>query len=152
MKLDHTILREVGNLSRAIKTFNDVKFSHLDLHKNQYIFLTRICENTGISPKALSIMLRVDKTTTTKAVQKLIANDYIRKEKDSSDARGICLYPTEKALEVYKEIISEENKVLDFCFEGFSEEEIKLAHELIKRMNDNYEDHWYQAKNYKGSL
>lgn len=150
MKLNNTILREVGNLARAIKTNNDLKYNQLDLHKNQYIFLTRICEHQGISPKELSINLKVDKTTTTKAVQKLINHDYVIKTKNQADARKIQLYPTEKALEIYDELINEENKILEYCFKDFSDDEIKLAHQLIGRMNGNYKEYWYQAKNYKG--
>lgn len=149
MPLSHTILREIGNLSRAVRTINDVNYSDLKLHKNQYIFLTRICEHQGISLRELSIMLKVDKTNTTKAVQKLIECGYVYKKKSSADTRRNELYPTQVALEVYEDIISEENRVLEICFSGFNTQEIEVAHQLVKRMNENLKDQWYNKKNYK---
>jgi DNA-binding MarR family transcriptional regulator len=149
MRLNHTILRDVGKLARAIKTSNDIRFKDLELHRNQYIFLTRICENKGLTPKELSILLRTDKTTTTKAVQKLIANGYVNKTNDENDARKIRLFPSKKADEAYTHIIREENEILEHCFSDFSEDEIAIVHELIERMNNNYKKQWFLGKNIK---
>jgi DNA-binding MarR family transcriptional regulator len=150
LKLKASVLREVGSLARAINTINDVKYMTLDLHKNQYIFLTRICENEGISLKELSIMLKVDKTTTTKAVQKLIRDGYATKEKDELDARIFRLFPAAKSKAVYQMIIDEENRAIDKCFEGFDAQDIERIHELLRKMNANLEPDWFETKNYKG--
>lgn len=91
-------------------------------------------------------MLRVDKTTTTKAVQKLIASGYIRKVQDESDSRAYKLYPTPKALEVYELVIEEENTNIELCFTGFSTEEISIVYELVKRMSRNTESVWLNMK------
>ncbi len=149
MDLNYTMLRAVGNLSRAVNAINDVNYSDLKLHKNQYIFLTRICEHQGLSLRELSIMLKVDKTTSTKAVQKLIQCGYVYKKKSAVDSRRNELYPTGEALKIYEEIIVEENRVLDICFKDFSKEDIETAHQLIERMNTNLKDHWYDKKNYR---
>ncbi|WP_343213088.1 MarR family winged helix-turn-helix transcriptional regulator [Fusibacter paucivorans] len=152
MKLKGSILRDVGSLARAVNTINDIKYITLDLHKNQYIFLTRICENEGISLKALSIMLKVDKTTTTKAVQKLIRDGYVTKEKDEVDARVFRLFSTRKSKAVYNMIIDEENRAIDKCFEGFTTAEINTVQKLLQKMNANLAPDWYETKNYKGGV
>jgi DNA-binding MarR family transcriptional regulator len=125
---------------------SDLKFKQYHLQKGQFIFLTRICENQGINYIQLSNMLRVDKTTTTKAVQKLIASGYIRKVQDESDSRAYKLYPTPKALEVYELVIEEENINIELCFTGFSTEEISIVYELVKRMSRNTESVWLNMK------
>jgi DNA-binding MarR family transcriptional regulator len=125
---------------------SDLKFKQYHLQKGQFIFLTRICENQGINYIQLSNMLRVDKTTTTKAVQKLIASGYIRKVQDESDSRAYKLYPTPKALEVYELVIEEENTNIELCFTGFSTEEISIVYELVKRMSRNTESVWLNMK------
>lgn len=150
--LRDTLLREVGTLSRTVNGINDVKYAPLELHKNQYIFLTRICENKGLSLKTLSIMLKMDKTTTTKAVQKLIKSGYVIKHKDANDQRVAKLYPTEKSLKIYQEIIAEENRAVEICFNGFSDEEKNTVRSLIERMNENLSAEWYETKNYKGEI
>ena len=56
----------------------------INLEKGQYQFLTRIKENPGINQKKLSSLLLVDKTTTAKAVNKLVAKGYINKKTNIS--------------------------------------------------------------------
>ncbi|MDC9507572.1 MarR family winged helix-turn-helix transcriptional regulator, partial [Clostridioides difficile] len=87
-KLTNDILRKIGSLSRAIHSISDIKYKELKLQKGQFTFLTRICENPGINFVDLSNMLKVDKTTTTKAVQKLIEAGYVDKRQDETDKRG----------------------------------------------------------------
>ncbi|WP_407928500.1 hypothetical protein [Clostridium guangxiense] len=66
------ILRKIGTLSRCIHSISDIKFKGINLQKGQFTFLTRICENQGVNQIGLSKLLKVDKTTTTKAIQKII--------------------------------------------------------------------------------
>lgn len=145
--LEYQTLRYVGALSRAINSTSDWKYKKFGLKKGQYLFITRICENPGINFAELSNMLKVDKTTTTKAVQKLMELGYINKEQDKKDKRGYKLKPTEKALEVYDFIMNEEAKQLKISFEGFSEEEKEIATKLIKKMSQNIEEYWKEYKN-----
>ncbi len=145
--LKNEILREVGAVARSIQAISDIGFRKLHLQKGQFIFLTRIYENPGINLIDLSNMLRVDKTTTTKAVQKLITLGYVRKDRDSADHRMWHLSPTMEALEVYSVVIREENRYIDICFEGLTSDEQKEAYRLLKKMRENIEAEWKIGKN-----
>lgn len=146
-KLECKILRFVGALSRSISSRGDIKYKQFDIQKGQHMFLTRICEKPGINFVDLSNLLKVDKTTTTKAVKKLIEIGYLNKEQDESDKREYKLTPTKKALEIYEFLIEEENKQIEICFKDFSEEEKQMATKLIKRMSENIEEYWFDIKN-----
>ena len=108
-KLHNDLLRDIGTLARTIHYLHDLHFKELALQRGQFIFLTRICENTGINQNDLSLLLKVDKSTTAKAVQKLTAAGYINRQRSSEDQRHWQLFPTEKALLLYDQIITEEN-------------------------------------------
>ncbi|MBV7273663.1 MarR family transcriptional regulator [Clostridiaceae bacterium UIB06] len=127
---------------------SDIKFKEINLQKGQFIFLTRICENQGINQIDLSNLLKVDKTTTTKATQKLIEAGYIDKKRDHIDKRIWRLYPKEKALKVYSFIIEEENRNIEICFNNFSAEEKELVNKLVKKMRENIENDWKETKNF----
>lgn len=144
--LDNSLLRDIGVLSRAIQYIGDVKYKELKLQKGQFTFLTRICENPGISFIELSNMLKVDKTTTTKAVNKLIDAGYAYKTTDIHDKRGFNIMPTEKALKAYDFIIEEENREIKACLKKFTEEEKETVLNLIKRMSDNVNEDWIKIK------
>ncbi|CEH33957.1 Transcriptional regulator, MarR [Romboutsia lituseburensis] len=145
-KLTNDILREIGSLSRAIHSISDIKYKELKLQKGQFTFLTRICENPGINFIDLSNMLKVDKTTTTKVVQKLIKVGYVDKIQDETDKRGYNLFPTQKSIEVYDLIIKEENRNIEVCLDKFTESEKMVINQLVKRMSKNIETDWKNKK------
>lgn len=144
---EYKVLRFVGALYRAINSKADSKYKQFNLQKGQYMFITRVCENPGINFMDLSNMLKVDKTTTTKAVKKLIDIGYLDKQQDENDRREYKLTPTKKALEVYEFIIHEESKQFEISFRDFTEEEKQMATALIKRMSENIEEYWLDIKN-----
>lgn len=146
--MDNFILREVGMLSRAIQSISDIKYKEINLQRGQFIFLTRVCENPGINQIALSNLLKVDKATTTKAIQKLWDEGYVNKERDALDKRMWRLFPTEKAQAVYPMIIQEENRNIAICFNRFAESEKRLVYELVKRMREDIDDEWKKLKNF----
>lgn len=146
--LNSQILREIGMLARSIQTIDDIKFKELNLKKGQFVFLTRICENHGINQIDLSNMLKVDKTTTTKAIQKLIEADFVDKKRDEDDKRMWRLYPKKRAIDAYTLIIKEENRNIEVCFKGFSLEEKEIAYHLIKKMGINIESNWRITKSF----
>lgn len=125
-----------------------MKFKEIYLQKGQFTFLTRICENQGINQIDLSNLLKVDKTTTTKAIHKLIEAGYIDKMRDDIDKRMWRVYPTPKALEAYSFIIEEENRNIEVCFKNFSSEEKELVTKLVKRMSENIENDWKEIKSF----
>lgn len=89
----------------------------------------------------------MDKTTTTKVIQKLIHIRYIRKERDAIDQRMWRLYPEEKGLELYEFVIQDENRNIKICFTNFSNEEKIIAFQLVEKMRKNIENEWKETKN-----
>lgn len=91
-------------------------------------------------------MLKVDKTTTTKAVKKLIDLGYIYREVDAFDRRSYNLLPTSIGVDIYNNIINEENRQINVCLDGFNSEERELALKLIDKMSKNIETDWIKLK------
>ncbi len=135
-------------LARAIQSISDIKFKEINLQRGQFVFLTRVCENPGINQIDLSNLLKVDKATTTKAIQKLIDVGYITKVRDEEDKRMWRLYPAEKAKSVYSIIIEAENRNIAVCFATFAESEKLSVYNLVKRMRQNIEEEWKKLKNF----
>lgn len=148
IRLKDKVLREVGMLARCIQSISDIKYREVSLQRGQFIFLTRICEYPGINLIELSNILKVDKATTTKAIQKLMEENYVLKERNKVDKRMWHLLPSPKAQEIYPFIIAEENRNIEICFAGFSPEECQVVTRLLKRMRQNIEQDWRNLKTY----
>jgi DNA-binding MarR family transcriptional regulator len=140
--LERDILREIGAVTRCINSISDIKYKNINLQKGQFIFLIRVCENPGINQRDLSKLLKVDKTTTAKAIQKLINVGYIERKEDPSDKRIWRLYPLQKALDAYDYITKEENRVNKDYYNNFDKEEKKLVYNLLKKLRENIENDW----------
>ncbi len=76
------ILREIGSISRMLESIANIEFKEVQLSKGQYIYLVRIFENEGIIPERLAELIKVDRTTLSRAVKKLEENGFILKESD----------------------------------------------------------------------
>jgi DNA-binding MarR family transcriptional regulator len=137
IRLEETVLRDIGAIARTIQSLSDVRYRSMGLQKGQFVFLTRICEHPGVNQNRLSSLVRVDKTTTAKAVRKLEALGYVAVETDAGDGRARLLTPSDKATAIYDVLITDENANLRRCLAGFSEEEVRIVSDLLRRMRDN---------------
>jgi DNA-binding MarR family transcriptional regulator len=133
-------------LSRCVQSICDIRFRALRLQRGQAIYLARVCEHPGINLIDLSNLLKVDKTSTTKVVQKLMAEGYVERRRGRNDGRSWSLYPAPSARAVYDTIIRQENQFIDICVFGFSASERKRALGMIRRMRENLEGEWTAAK------
>ena len=88
--------RGTGTLARALGSIADIEFKDYDLTRGQYLYLIRICENPGIIQEKLAEMIKVDRTTASRAIKKLEANGFIEKRADAANRKIKRIFPTEK--------------------------------------------------------
>lgn len=137
--LKSNVLRKIGTISRIVASKSDIKFKKYNLQKGQHIFLVRVCEHPGSNLMELTQMLNVDKSTTTKAIQKLEKAGYIIKIHPKNNQKVLLLFPTEQAIDVYEHIIDEENIRAELCFKDFTKKEQQQAIHYLERMCQNIE-------------
>ncbi|MCE2706489.1 MAG: MarR family transcriptional regulator [Proteobacteria bacterium] len=141
-QLISTLLRNIDTIARETHAIYESKFKKYKLQRGQFLFLTRICETPDINLQELSYQLKMDKTTITKAVQKLIAAGYINKNPDEKDRRISHLTPTNKATQIYNEIITEKNRITEICFKNISSENSEMLSKLIEIILANINEEW----------
>ncbi|WP_281863526.1 MarR family winged helix-turn-helix transcriptional regulator [Planomicrobium okeanokoites] len=140
------ILREIGMIARALDSISNIEFKELDLTKGQYLYLVRICENPGIIQEQLLELIKVDRSTATRAIQKLELNGFIEKEPDTENKKIKRLFPSEKGKEAYPFIKRENEHSNHVALEGFTETEAELAALLLRRIRKNIEKDWETIK------
>ncbi|WP_282019371.1 MarR family winged helix-turn-helix transcriptional regulator [Planomicrobium okeanokoites] len=140
------ILREIGMIARALDSISNIEFKELDLTKGQYLYLVRICENPGIIQEQLLELIKVDRSTATRAIQKLELNGFIEKEPDTENKKIKRLFPSEKGKEAYPFIKRENEHSNHVALEGFTETEAELAALLLRRIRKNIEKDWETVK------
>ncbi|MCA0756966.1 MarR family transcriptional regulator [Paenibacillus sp. N4] len=140
------VLREVGMIARALDSISNIEFKKYDLTKGQYLYLVRICENPGIIQEKLAEMIKVDRTTAARAIQKLESNGFIEKNDDPYNKKIKKLFPTEKGKTVYPFIKGENDYSNSAALSGFSESEVETIFNLLQRVRKNVEKDWELVK------
>lgn len=140
------ILREIGMIARALDSISNIEFKEFDLTKGQYLYLVRICENPGIIQEKLVEMIKVDRSTVARAIQKLEKNGFVEKKKDLHNKKIKKLFPTEKGKIVYPFIIRENDYSNLVALEGFSEREVETTIYFLQRIRKNIEKDWEFVK------
>lgn len=140
------ILREIGMIARALDSISNLEFKEYDLTKGQYLYLVRICENPGIIQEKLAEMIKVDRTTASRAIKKLESNGFIEKKDDAHNKKIKNLFPTEKGKNVYPFIKRENDYSNEVALKGFSQEEVEDIFNLLQRMRINVEKDWEFVK------
>ncbi|OAZ46811.1 MarR family winged helix-turn-helix transcriptional regulator [Paenibacillus polymyxa] len=140
------VLREIGMIARALDSISNIEFKEYDLTKGQYLYLVRICENPGIIQEKLAEMIKVDRTTASRAIQKLVMNGFIEKKEDQHNKKINKLFPTEKGNSVYPFIKREHDYSDQVALAGFSESEVNTIFTLLQRVRKNISDEWEFVK------
>ncbi|YCA45659.1 MarR family transcriptional regulator [Bacillus sp. JZ8] len=136
------ILREIGMIARALDSISNIEFKEYDLTKGQYLYLVRICENPGIIQEKLVEMIKVDRTTASRAIKKLEMNGFIEKKEDKHNKKNKKLFPIEKGKKVYPFIKRENDYSNTVALKGLSEREVETIFHLLQRVRKNIEKDW----------
>lgn len=140
------ILREIGMIARALDSISNLEFKELNLSKGQYVYIVRICENPGIIQEQLIDLIKVDRSTATRVLQKLEAGGFIEKRPDALNKKIKKIFPTAKGKSIYPSIIREHEYSNDVALTGFSESEKDEVFEYLHRIRKNIEKDWEYVK------
>lgn len=140
------ILREIGMIARALDSISNIEFKEYELTKGQYLYLVRIVENPGFIQEKIAEMIKVDRTTAARAIQKLEMNGFIEKHNDPYNKKNKKLFPTEKGKAVYPYIKRENDYSNEVALSGFTESEVATLHNLLQRVRQNVEKDWEYVK------
>ncbi|MDD9270510.1 MarR family winged helix-turn-helix transcriptional regulator [Paenibacillus sp. GCM10023248] len=127
----------ISAIYRHMQILISAELAPYRIGSGQYIFLMAIAFQQPITQKALSEKLLIDKTTTAKAITKLEAEGYVRREADPEDNRYHLLYLTDSGLEVVPKVQEALARVKNKTRKGIADEEYELFIKLLKMVLHN---------------
>ena len=133
----------VGRWLSILHRYSRMHFAHrLSLQGiagAQIPFLKSLYREDGQSQDELTLFLRVDPATTTRALAKLEKQGYIVRRPDPKDARVKRVFLTEAARQIEPELSARLHEWSEKLTEGFSDEERDLIASFLSRMAQNAE-------------
>ncbi|MDQ6421499.1 MarR family winged helix-turn-helix transcriptional regulator [Paenibacillus sp. LHD-117] len=122
----------ISAIYRHMQVVISAELAPYRIGSGQYIFLMAIAFQQPITQKELSEKLLIDKTTTAKAITKLEAEGYVRREIDPADNRYHLLYLTDSGREVVPKVQEALARVKNKTQKGITDEEYDLLVSLLK--------------------
>ena len=129
--------KHISLLYRYSQIYFNTELKKYHLGSGQYIFLLSLLENEGINQEQLASLVKIDKTTTARAVAKLMREGYVRREISPDDHRAYILHSTYKAHAVAENIRLIMDDWNDTMLDGFSTADKQKMHTLLKRAIKN---------------
>jgi MarR family transcriptional regulator for hemolysin len=100
------IMKYINRVYRASIIDRAEAFEDEDLFGTQLSYILQVVRNPGLSQDALAKSLFVNKSSVTRQLNSLEKAGYVRRETDEEDRRAKKIYPTERALAIYPEIMA----------------------------------------------
>ncbi|WP_125707634.1 MarR family winged helix-turn-helix transcriptional regulator [Companilactobacillus zhongbaensis] len=143
------ILRPLGIIARSLDSIANLEFKDIELSRGQYIYLVRICEDPGINLERLTNLLKVDKTTAARSVQKLEKKGLITRQIDAGNRKIKKIYPTEKGKSLYPLLLREEHYSNSVAMKNLTTEQQEELSHLLNLVVENVSDDWDLVKSGK---
>lgn len=140
------VLREIGMIARCLSTISDIEFKDLNLGKSQYLYLVRVYENPGIIQEKLSALLKVDRTTTSKSIKKLIEEGYINKVKTQENKKEFKLFCSKKGEDIYSLLKKEEEYTSSMSLNELNQDDKNNLLKMLSSMRVKIEEEYVELK------
>ena len=127
----------ISLINRQANVFFTKEFSKFGFGSGQYIFMSHLYENDGISQERLSELVNIDKGTTAKAVKKLEELGFVTRSKDLTDKRVNRIYLTSKAFNIKSDFFSILTKCENILTDEPSPEEISASLNILNKISKN---------------
>ena len=137
MEQQNSLGRIIACLHQQARSYFEKKLVPFHLGSGTLPVLMTLLRHDGMNQQELSERLHVDKATTTRAITKLIKEDYVTRETDPQDHRAYRLFVTQKARKTAPEIQKVLSSWTEILAEGFTPEEKTTTLILLQRLRDN---------------
>ena len=124
-------------ITRCAKQFRTERMAAHGLKGFHTGYLSRICNNPGVSQDQLAKNMLVDKSTVARQAAVLEDNGFITRTPSTKDKRVLQLYPTEKALNLLPEIRKTVEAWDAIASDGLTADELETLTQLLYRVRLN---------------
>ncbi len=141
MRERYSVLKLHSSIHRKLIMHLRKKISPHGFSRGEFPFLVRLLKKgDGISQKEICEDINISKSTTSKMINKLQGEGYLKMERDPEDKRVKRVYLTDKKYEI-EDIVEEiEKEVDEIIFKDFDQKEQEQYIEYLHRILENVEE------------
>jgi DNA-binding MarR family transcriptional regulator len=133
--------KSISLLYRYCQKNIEIKLESLGITSGTYFILLTILDNDEISQEELVSLTELEKSTITRAVQKLVKQDFIEVKICKEDRRKRIIRATPKSRNIHKIILTEVENWNDIISKDLSNIEIEEMKNILNKMSNNASDY-----------
>jgi len=104
-------------------------------------FLLQLWEVDGQTQATLYKKIGIEQPTAVRTLDRMERDQFIKRERSSSDRREIKIFLTKKSIELHDNLIKIAKRLNDLALEGFAASEKKVLNRLLRTTIANLEMH-----------
>ena len=139
--------RYISVIYRHLQILLNNRLNSYGVGSGQYIFISAIYKNRGISQKDLTKLIKIDRATTAKALLKLEQNGYVDRIKDKDDKRYHKLYLTKKGIDFIPILDEIQDNLTNILSEGMDPDEYSKTIKSLELIFNNVQNSVSLLKN-----
>ena len=132
-----SFLSGISQTMRCYSLFRAKRLEPVGVVGYQYLYLTNICRNPGVSQDELADMLIFNKSSVARQLATLEQNGFVERRRNEKDKRELLVYPTQKALDILPVINDAIREFRESISRGLTEEEWEQLELLLRRVQEN---------------
>ncbi len=131
------IMKCLNKISRAQGMFRAEMMKNGELCSHHHSFIIAICKNPGKSQEDIAKMLCLNKSTVARTISYLEEKGYVTRKQDLNDKRQFSVFPTDKMLDVFSEVIGISAKWNELISADIPDEELAVFFSVLSKIEAN---------------
>lgn len=126
-----SIMRYIGVINRCAALFRGEKLAGYGIAPNQHTYVLNICRNPGITQEQLCRKIYINKSNVARTLSRLERDGFCERRPSEADKRSLCIYPTQKMLDVCPVVHDTLRQWNEFITGDFPPEDVERFREML---------------------
>lgn len=133
-------MKYINHISRCITLYRSTQMCDSGLRGCHHAYIFQVCRSPGIAQEQLAKNLSVHKSSVTRQLSALEQAGFIKRQPSEKDRRVLCVFPTDKALEILPQVRALAKSWNEQVLEDFTDEERTLLLSMLMRIQGKAKD------------
>ena len=121
-----------------------LKLDGLAAHHHSYILAITRCP--GMTQEQLAKRICINKSGVTRHLAFLESKGYVERRADTQDKRAICVYPTQKMLDILPQVRAIATEWNTYLTDDIPKEELDCFYSVLERISERAQHYLYEKE------
>lgn len=136
-----TLMRKINMISRCEGIYRTDKLKEAKICACHHSYILAICHHPGMTQEQLAKHICINKSSVTRSLSHLEENGYVERHPDQKDKRALCVYPTQKMMDIFPEVKRITAEWNEYLIDGIEENDIALFQSVLEKLAERAQNY-----------